>query len=110
MKKLGILVAVLALVLVVAGYTLAQSPSPQGGMKGQGMGAMDHSKMGGQGGMMSQDAAMPCGTTGATAGQPLPQKQLEQFAKQHGITVDQAKEMAKQCQQMKKTTSTPKAQ
>jgi outer membrane lipoprotein SlyB len=98
MKKLGVLTVVLVLVLAVVGYTLAQSPSPQGGMMGQGMGTMDPSKMGGQGG------AMPCGTTGAAAGQPLPQEQLEQFAKQHGITVDQAKDMAKQCQQMMKTT------
>lgn len=108
MKTLRILVAVLALVLAAAGHTLAQSSSPQGGMTGQGMGTMDHSKMGGQGGMMNQEGAMPCSTTGATAGQPLPPAQLEQFAKQHGITVDQAKDMAKQCQQMKKTT--PKAQ
>jgi hypothetical protein len=108
MKTLKILVAVLALVLGAAGYTLAQSPSPQGGMTGPGMGTMDHSKMGGQGGMMGQEGAMPCGTSGATAGQPLPQAKLEQFAKQHGITVDQAKDMAKQCSQMKKTT--PKAQ
>jgi hypothetical protein len=39
-------------------------------------------------------------------GQPLPQEQLEQFAKQHGITAGQAKDMATQCQQMRKTAPT----
>jgi len=103
MKTFGVLAFALVLVLGVAGSTLAQTPSPPGGMMGQGMGPMGPSKMGGQGGMMGQDSAMPCGTTGATAGQPLPQEQLEQFATQHGITVDQAKDMAKRCPQMMQT-------
>jgi hypothetical protein len=105
MKKFGVLAIALVLALGVVGYTLAQTPSPQGGMMGQGMGTMDHSKMGGQGGMIGQSGAMmPCGTTGAAVGQPLPKEQPEQFAKQHGISVEQAKEMAKQCQQMKQTS------
>lgn len=97
MKTFGALAFAIVLVLGVVGSTLAQPPSPPGGMMGKGMGLMDPSKMGGQGG------AMPCGTTGAAAGQPLPQEQLEQFAKQHGITVDQAKDMAKRCPQMMQT-------
>jgi len=97
MKKLGVLTVALVLVLGVAGSTLAQTPSPPGGMMGKGLGPMGQSKMGGQAG------AMPCGTTGAAAGQPLPQEQLEQFATQHGITVDQAKDMAKRCPQMMQT-------
>jgi len=103
MKTFGVLAVALVLVLGVAGYTLAQSPSPQGGMMGQRMGVMDQSKMGVQGGVMGQGGALPCGTTGASAGQPLSQAQLEQFAKQHGITAGQANDMAKQCQQMRKT-------
>lgn len=104
MKKFGILAIGLVLILGVAGYTLAQSSSPPGGMMGQGMGSMDTSKMGGQGGTMGRGGAMPCSTTGAAAGQSLPPEQLEQFAKQHSISVDQAKDMAKQCQQMTKTS------
>jgi len=78
MKTFWILVAVLALVLGVAGYTLAQSTGPQGGMMGQGMGMM--------------------------TGQPLTQEQLEQFAKQHGITVEQAKQMTDTCTQVMSNT------
>jgi hypothetical protein len=58
----------------------------------------------GPGAMMGRGGAMPCSTTEAAANQPLPPGQLEQFGKQHAISVDQAKDMAKQCQQMMKTS------
>jgi NAD(P)-dependent dehydrogenase (short-subunit alcohol dehydrogenase family) len=67
-------VAVAALVLSAAGFTRAQSPGqPMApGMMGGGM----------NGGMMGP------GTMGR-----LSDEQLEQFAKQHGITVEQARQM-----------------
>jgi hypothetical protein len=94
MKKAWIMAAALVLVLGAAGYTIAQSTGgPQGGMMGPGMGMMG----GGQGGMMGP----------GMMGQPLTQEQLEQFAKQHGITVDQAKQMTDACHQMLGTTTKP---
>ena len=74
----------------VAGYTLAQSAGPQGGMMGHGMG----------GGMMGQGNMMSGGMMNMMSGQPLTQDQLEQFAKQHGITVEQAKQMTDTCGQI----------
>jgi hypothetical protein len=85
MKKVIVLAVALVLLLGIAGYTLAQSAGPQGGMMGQGMGG----HMMGQGGMMSM-----------MSGQPLTQEQLEQFAQQHGITVEQAKQMTDTCGQI----------
>ena len=99
MKNGWIMAAALVLVLGVAGYTIAQSTGgPQGGMMGPGMGMMG----GGQGGMM-----MGSGMMNMMMSQPLTQEQLEQFAKQHGITVEQAKQMTDQCHQMMGTTPTP---
>ena len=52
MKKVIVLAVALVLVLGIAGYTLAQSAGPQGGMMGQGTGMSGG--MTGQGGMMGQ--------------------------------------------------------
>ena len=105
MKKAWIMAAALVLVLGAAGYTIAQSTgdgpqSGQWGMMGAGMGMMSGGMMGsGQGGMMGP----------GMMGQQLSPEQLEQFAKQHGITVEQAKQMTDQCHQIMGTTSTPEA-
>lgn len=89
MKNFWKMAAALVLVLGIAGYTLAQSAGPQGGMMGPGMmGQGGHGPMMG-GGMMNM-----------MSGQPLTQEQLEQFAKQHGITVEQAKQMTDTCAQV----------
>jgi hypothetical protein len=96
MKNVWIMAAALVLVLGAAGYTIAQSTGgPQGGMMGPGMGMMS----GGQGGMMGS----------GMMGQQLSPEQLEQFAKQHGITVEQARQMTDACHQMMGTTTTPEA-
>ncbi len=111
-KNLWILGAALVLVLGAAGYTIAQSTGPQGGqggMMGPGMGMMGGDMMG-QGGQGGQGGMMGSGMMGMMSmmsGQPLTQEQLEQFAKQHGITVEQAKQMTEQCTQMMGTTTTP---
>jgi len=84
MKHGWIMSAALVLVLAAAGYTIAQSSgAPQGG----------------QGGMMGS------GMMNMMMGQQLSPEQLEQFAKQHGITVEQAKQMTDQCHQMMGTTT-----
>lgn len=106
MKKLWIMAAALVLVLGVAGYTIAQSTGPQGGMMGPGMGMMG----GGMMGSGSQGGMMGSGMMSMMTGQPLTQEQLEQFAKQHGITPEQAKQMTDQCHQMMGTTATPETQ
>ncbi len=99
MKKIWIMAAALVLVLGAAGYTIAQSTGgPQGGIMGPGMGMMGGGMMsGGQGGMMGP----------GMMGQQLSPEQLEQFAKQHGITVEQAKQMTDACHQMMGTTAIP---
>jgi hypothetical protein len=107
MKKAWIMAAALILVLGGAGYTIAQSTgdgpqSGQWGMMGPGMGMMG----GGQGGMMGP-GMMGSGMMNMMMGQPLSPEQLEQFAKQHGITVEQAKQMTDQCHQMMGTTTKP---
>lgn len=111
MKRLWIMAAALILVLGAAGYTIAQStsPGPQGGqmgMMGPGMGMMG----GGMMGQAGQGGTMGSGMMSMTMGQPLTQEQLEQFAKQHGITVEQAKQMTEQCHQVMGTTATPQTQ
>jgi len=110
MKKFWILAAALVLVLGIAGYTLAQSAGPQGGMMGPGMG-MGGGTMG-QGGMMNHGGMMSGPMMSMMSGQPLTQEQLEQFAKQHGITVEQAKQMTDTCGQIMSNAKTnqPKAQ
>lgn len=89
MKK-GIVAVAVLLAVGIAGYALAQSTGPgmHGGMmgQGQGMGMMQGGMMGVMGSMMS--------------GQPLSQEQLDQFAQQHGITVEQAKQMTDTCAQI----------
>jgi hypothetical protein len=90
------LAAAVILVLGIAGYTLAQSPGPQSGMTGHGMGG----GMMGQAGMMGQGNMMSGSMMNMMSGQPLTQEQLEQFAKQHGITVEQAKQMTDTCAQI----------
>ena len=107
MKKFSILAAALVLVLGIAGYTLAQSAGPQGGMMGHGMGGGM-----GQGGMMGQGNMMSGPMMSMMSGQPLTQEQLEQFAKQHGITVEQAKQMTDTCGQIMSNAKAnqPKAQ
>jgi hypothetical protein len=103
MKNVWIMAAALVLVLGLAGYTIAQSTGgPQGGMMGPGMGMMGGGMMGsGQGGMMGS------GMMNMMMGQPLTEEQLKQFADQHGITVDQAKQMTDACHQMMGTTAKP---
>jgi len=110
MKKFWILAAALVLVFGVAGYTLAQSAAPQGGMMGPGMG-MGGGTMG-QGGMMNHGGMMSGPMMSMMSGQPLTQEQLEQFAKQHGITVEQAKQMTDTCGQIMSNAKAnqPKAQ
>ena len=110
MKNFWILAAALVLVLGIAGYTLAQSAGPQGGMMGHGMG-MGGGTMG-QGGMVGQGNMMSGGMMSMMSGQPLTQEQLEQFAKQHGITVEQAKQMTDTCAQVMSNAKSnqPKAQ
>jgi len=44
---------------------------------------------------------------GVMSGQPLSPEQLEQFAKLHGITVDQAEQMRGACTQIMAETSGP---
>jgi len=103
MKKAWIMAAALVLVLAAAGYTIAQSTgAPEGGMMGPGMGMMSRGMMGsGQGGMMGP------GMMNMMMSQPLTGDQLKQFADQHGITVDQAKQMTDQCHQTMSTTTEP---
>lgn len=93
MKNVTVVTAALVLVLGIAGYTLAQSAGPQGGMMGQGMGG----HMMGQGG---HGHMMGGAMMNMMSGQPLTQEQLEQFAAQHGITVEQAKQMTDTCAQI----------
>jgi len=62
--------------------------------------------LGAAGYTMAQSTGAP---QGGMMGQPLSPEQLEQFAKQHGITVDQAKQMTDACHQMMGTTTTPEA-
>lgn len=105
-KNLWIMTAVLILILGAAGYTIAQSAGdPRGGMMGPGMGMMGGGMMGsgGQGEMMGS------GMMNMMMGQSLTQEQLEQFAKQHGITPEQAKQMTEQCKQVMGTAPTPEA-
>lgn len=93
MKKAIVAVTVL-LAVGFAGYALAQSAGPgmYGGMMGQG----GHGAMMG-GGMMTM-----------MQGQALTSEQLEQFATQHGITVEQAKQMTDTCAQiMNQRNATP---
>ena len=96
-KNLWRMAAALILVLGAAGYTIAQSAGgPQEGMMGPGMGMMGGGMMGAgdQGGMMGS------GMMNMMMGQPLTQEQLKQFAEQHGITVEQAKQMTDTCIQI----------
>lgn len=92
MKKAIVMVTVL-LAVGFAGYALAQSAGPgmHGGMmgpgQGHGMGMM-------QGGMTN------AGMTQMMQGQALTPEQLDQFASQHGITVEQAKQMTDTCAQV----------
>jgi hypothetical protein len=94
-KNLWIAAAALVLVLGAAGYTVAQSAGagPQTGQGGPG--AMMGPGMGMMGGGM-----MGSGMMNMMMGQPLTQEQLEQFAKQHGITVEQAQQMTQACTQI----------
>ena len=86
-QTLWIAAAAFVLVLGAAGYTIAQSAgAPQGWMVGSGMMGMFR--------MMS--------------GQPLSPEQLEQFAKLHGITVEQAKQMTDACPDVMAKTSNPR--
>lgn len=90
-RNLWIAAAAVVLVLGTTGYTIAQSPGgePQG-MMGSGMGMMA---------MMSM-----------MSGQPLTPEQVDQFAKQHGITPEQAKQMTDTCTQIMARTGTPQPQ
>jgi hypothetical protein len=102
MKKTLMAVTVL-LAVGFAGYALAQSAGPgmQGGMMGPGQG---HGMRMMQSGMAN--AEMPQ----MMQGQALTPEQLEQFATQHGITVEQAKQMTDTCAQVmgqRNATPTP---
>ena len=101
MNRYWILAVTLTLVLGVAGYTLAQPADPPSGMMGQ-TGNMMGPGMTGQGGMMGpggHGAKTGGGLMNMMSGQPLTQEQLEQFARQHGITVERAKQMTDSCEQ-----------
>lgn len=110
MKKVMVLAAALVLLLGVAGYTLAQTAGPQGGMMEHGMGTGGGTM--GQGGMMNHGGMMSGPMMSMMSGQPLTQEHLEQFAKQHGITVEQAKQMTDTCGQIMSNAKAnqPKAQ
>jgi len=88
MRKVWVMGAAFILVLAAAGYTLAQMGG-QAGMMGPGM-----MGQGGHGAMMSGSMM------NMMSGQPLTQEQLEQFATQHGITIEQAKQMTDTCAQI----------
>ena len=92
-RNLWIVAAAVVVVLGAAGYTIAQSTGPHGAMMGQG----------GPGGMMGS------GMMNMMMGQPLTEEQLKQFAEQHGITVEQAKQMTETCTQIMTGTATPEA-
>ena len=103
MKKLWIMAAALVLVMAAAGYTIAQSAGPQNGqgwMMGPGRGMMG-------GGVMGQGGMMGGGMMAMMMNQSLTEEQLKQFAEQHGITPEQAKQMTGQCIQIMGTTTTP---
>ncbi len=112
-RNLWVLAAASLIVLGVAGYTSAQSTgnSPQGGpgwMMGPGAGMMGGGMMG-QGRMMDQRNMMSGGMMNMMMGQALTQEQLEQFAQQHGITLEQAKQMTEACTQVMTRERTPEA-
>lgn len=104
-KNLWIAATAVVLVLGTTGYTIAQSTGsgPQG-MMGSGMGMMGQGSQGGMmgSGMMAMMSMM--------SGQPLTPEQLDQFAKQHGITPEQAKQMSDTCTQIMARTGTPQTQ
>ena len=106
-QNLWIAAAAVVLVLGTTGYTIAQSTGsgPQG-MMGSGMG-MTGGNMMGQGGMMGSGMM---GMMTMMSGQPLTPEQLDQFAKQHGITPEQAKQMTDTCTQIMARSGTPQAQ
>jgi hypothetical protein len=107
MKNVWIMAVALVLVLGAAGYTIAQSSGgSQGGMMGPGMEMVGGGMMGqgGQGGMMGSGMT---GMMTMMSGQPLSEEQLKQFAEQHGITPDQAKQMTDQCSRIMGTSTAP---
>ncbi len=107
-RNLWVLAAAVVLVLIAAGYTIAQTTgAPQGWMTGSGMMGMMGGGMMGQSGQDGQGGMMGSGTMGVISGQPLTQEQLEQFAKQHGITVEQAKQMTDTCTKIMAGTAKP---
>ncbi len=94
-KNAWIVAAAVVIVLGATGYTLAQSAGGGPGTGQGGPGAMMGPGMGMMGGGM-----MGSGMMNMMMGQPLTPEQLEQFAKQHGITVEQAQQMTQACTQM----------
>jgi hypothetical protein len=107
-RNLWIMAATVVLVLAAAGYTIAQSTGNSaqgrpGWMMGSGTGMMGS---GGYGGMMGGRTA-GWGIMNTLTGQPLSQEQVEQFAEQHGITVEQAKQMTEACTQIMAETGRP---
>ena len=104
-RNLWIVAAAVVVVLGAAGYTIAQSTGPHGAMMGGGTGMMGGGMMGqgGPGGMMGS------GMMNMMMGQPLTEEQLKQFAEQHGITVEQAKQMTETCTQIMTGKATPEA-
>jgi hypothetical protein len=91
-KNLWVMAAALVLVLGAAGYTIAQSTGSTaqagpGWMMGPGAGIMGGGTAGW--GMMNM-----------MFGRPLSPEQLDQFAKQHGITIEQAQQMTQACTQI----------
>jgi hypothetical protein len=95
MKKIWALGAVVVLVLGAVGYPLAQSEGPQGPTMGPG-----HGMMKGMMGPAGHGAMMGGGMRNMMQGQPLTSAQLEEFARQHGITAEQAKRMTDACGQV----------
>ncbi len=104
MRKTWIVVTAVVLLAVATGIALAQtSGSSQvgpGGMMGSG-------GMMGQGGM---GAMMGAGMMNMMMGQPLTAEQVEQFAKLHGITVEQAQQMTQACTTIMSRSQAPQGQ
>ncbi len=113
MKKIWIVVAAVVLIAGATGYALAQTSGvPQGGpggMMGAGSGMMGEGMMG-QGGTGHMGQMMGVGMMNLMSGQPLTPEQVEQFAKLHGITVEQAQQMTQACTTITSRSQAPQGQ
>jgi hypothetical protein len=95
MRTFTVVTAALILLLGIGGgYALAQMGGAQGGMVGPGMMGQD-----GTMGQRGQGVTMGGWMRSMLHGQPLAKEQIEQFAQQHGMTVEQAKQTTDSCTQ-----------